>query len=158
MSDAVPSFDPARVRAQRARERLYALEMLDVDPDHAVHVSRGWWEPHRIYHLRWDSYALAKIGFSRIGARRLPKMLAAGAVVEEEVIVANKWVAVVVESTVLDLTDAHWAAAPPALEWLRGATEFRSADFGEISLSDTMLSIGELPSTRHVNTTVMSER
>lgn len=158
MSDAVPGFDPLRIRAQRARERIYALEMLNDAPDRAVHVSRGWWEPHRIYHLRWEKYALAKIGASRVSARRVTAMLASGAVVIDELTVANWWVAVVVESTMLDLTDSHWVAPPPALALLRGATEFRSADFGEFSLRETMLAIGALSNAKHLNTTVMSER
>lgn len=158
MSDAVPGFDPLRVRAQRARERIYALDMLNDAPDRVVHVPRGWWEPHRIYHLRWETHGLAKIGASRVSARRITAMLASGAVVVDELTVANKWVAVVVESTALDLTDSHWAAPPPALVWLRGATEFRSADFGDFSLRETMLAIGVLSNAKHLNTTVMSER
>lgn len=154
MSDALPSFDLARARAQRARERGRALEMLEDDPDRSAHVSIGWWEPHRVYHLRWDSYDLAKIGFSRVGARRLSEMIASGAIIEQELIVANKWVAVVVESAALDLTDSHRAAAAPALVSLRGGTEFRSADLGAFSLRDTMLSIGELSAARHLHTTV----
>lgn len=114
-------------RIQRIRSDWlgYARTCLTYPPRSVgdSHVDLGWWEPHQVYLLHLPRLGQFKVGFTRVGSKRVVAVGGVTATVIDRMTLANRWAALVVEHHVLELAWDAWEQPDRFAAGDKGETE-----------------------------------
>lgn len=87
-------------------------------------VDRRYWEPFRVYLIHFDEIGLYKVGLTRADTSRVAHLIKPGGELVEDVVVANKTAAMLLELLSLQSMAPHRSEPPLWVAQWTGAAEF----------------------------------
>lgn len=115
-------LDLEQLKRTRSYWLAHARDAL-VDIDYYGNAERGWWEPHVVYLIHYPAESVFKVGLTRVGTNRISKLTGSRGRLVDQLSVANRWAALVVEHHVLELVWDAWKPPARFASGERGETE-----------------------------------